>query len=143
MLFSRSAEYGIRAMTFLSLQKGGKLSGAREISGAENIPMPFLWKILRLLTQRKLIRSFKGIRGGYELARPADQLTLRDVLLATDGTDDRQNCVLGLPECDNRNPCPLHDRWKEVRAAMTEMLDDTSLADLALAASRRRARRRK
>ena len=130
-------------MTFLSLQKGGKLSGAREISQAEKIPMPFLWKILRLLTQRRLIRSFKGIRGGYELARPADQLTLSDVLLATDGTDDRESCVLGLPECDNRNPCPLHDRWKEVRAAMTEMLDDTSLADLAQAASRRRPRRSK
>jgi len=130
-------------MAFLALQKGGKLSGAREISESEKIPMPFLWKILRLLTQRKLIRSFKGIRGGYELARPADQLTLSDVLLATGSADDRQNCVLGLPECDNRNPCPLHDRWKEVRAAMTGMLDHTSLADLARAASRRRARRKK
>jgi len=143
MLFSRSAEYGIRAMAFLALQKGGKLSGAREISQAENIPMPYLWKILRLLTQRKLIRSFKGIGGGYELARPADKVKVSDVLFATDGADHRQSCVLGLPECDNRNPCPLHDRWKEVRTAMTEMLDETSLADLAEVAGRRgKARRR-
>lgn len=143
MLFSRSAEYGIRAMAFLSMQKGGKLSGAREIAEAEKIPMPFLWKILRLLTRRKLIRSFKGMRGGYELARPAEAVNLSDVILATDGADVRQSCVLGLPECDNRNPCPLHDRWKEVRAGMTEMLDETSLADLARVASRRRTARRK
>lgn len=62
-------------MAYLAVQKGGKLSGAREISEAEQIPMPFLWKILRLLTQRRLIRSFKGVRGGYELARPAEKVS--------------------------------------------------------------------
>jgi Rrf2 family protein len=143
MLFSRSAEYGIRAMTFLALQTGGKLSGAREISEAEKIPMPYLWKILRLLTRRKLVRSFKGVGGGYELARPADRVKVSDVLLATDGADHRQGCVLGLPECDNRNPCPLHDRWKEVRTAMTEMLDNTSLANLAEVAGKRGKSRRR
>ncbi len=141
MLFSRTAEYAIRAMAFLALQKPGKLSGAREISEAERIPMPFLWKILQMLTRRKLVRSFKGIRGGYELARPAEGVNLSDVILATDGQDVRQSCVLGLPECDNRNPCPLHDRWKEVRASMTQMLDETSLADLAQVARRRRGSR--
>ena len=142
MLFSRSAEYGIRAMTYLAMQKGGKLSGAREISVAEQIPMPFLWKILRLLTQRKLIRSFKGIRGGYELAHPAENISLNDVFLATDGREFRENCVLGLPECDNRNPCPLHEQWKQIRTDMTDLLDHTHLADLVhVTQKRQRARR--
>jgi len=141
MLFSRSAEYGIRAMTYLASQKGGKLSGAREISGAERIPMPFLWKILRLLTQRRLIRSFKGIRGGYELARPAEKISLNDVFLATDGREFRENCVLGLPECDNENPCPLHEQWKQIRANMTHMLDHTFLDDLVRVTQRRRRSR--
>lgn len=143
MLFSRSTEYAIRAMTFLAAQEPGKLAGAREISGAEKVPMPFLWKILQLLTRRKLVRSFKGIRGGYELARPADRVTLSEIVLATDGADFRESCVLGLPECDNANPCPLHDRWKEIRMGMTEMLDHTSLADLAEVTRRRRTARRK
>jgi len=128
-------------MAYLAMQKGGKLSGAREISTAEQIPMPFLWKILRLLTQRRLIRSFKGMRGGYELARPADEISLNDVLLATDGKDVRESCVLGLPECDNQNPCPLHERWKQIRADMTHMLDHTCLADLARVMRRRRKSR--
>ncbi len=143
MLFSRSTEYAIRAMTFLATQEPGKLTGAREISEAEGIPMPFLWKILQLLTRRKLVRSFKGIRGGYELARPAKRVSLNEVVFATDGTDFRESCVLGLPECDNANPCPLHDRWKELRTGMTEMLDHTSLADLAKITRRRRAARKK
>jgi Rrf2 family iron-sulfur cluster assembly transcriptional regulator len=135
-------EYAIRAMTLLATQDPGHLTGAREISEAEKIPVPFLWKILRVLTRRKLVRSFKGIRGGYELARPAESISLNDIFLATDGKDFRDVCVLGLPECDNQYPCPLHEQWEQIRGNMTEMLDHTSLADLALVARKRRKRRR-
>jgi Rrf2 family protein len=143
MLFSRSTEYAIRAMAFLASVEPGKKTGAREISQAENIPMPFLWKILHLLTRRRLVRSFKGMHGGYELATAADQVPLGAIVSATDGTEFRDGCVLGLPECDNQNPCPLHEQWKSVRASVTSMLDETSLADLArVTKSRRRARRK-
>lgn len=131
MMFSRSTEYAIRAMTFLAAQEPGKLAGAREISEAEGIPMPFLWKILHQLTRRKLVRSFKGVRGGYELARPAKGVNLNEIFIATDGMDFRESCVLGLPQCDLENPCPLHGQWNEIRTGMTDMLDQTSLADLA------------
>src|SRR5579884_375132 len=131
MLLSRSAEYAVRALTFLALQRPGKLTGAKEISEAENIPMPFLWKILQMLTKRKLVRSFKGVHGGYELAASAEKIPLMAIVNVTDGSDLREGCVLGLPECDNRNPCPLHDQWKEIRANVTRMLDETTLADLA------------
>jgi Rrf2 family iron-sulfur cluster assembly transcriptional regulator len=143
VLFSKPSEYAIRAMTFLAVQDPGTLVGARAISDAENIPMPFLWKILRMLTQRKLVRSFKGIRGGYELARPAKGITLNDVFLATDGADFRDTCVLGLPECDKRNPCPLHDKWKQIRMDMVQLLDHTTLADLARVTLKRKRQGRK
>lgn len=143
MLFSRPAEYAIRAMTLLASQEPGHLIGAREISAAERIPMPFLWKILRVLTRRRLVRSFKGIRGGYELARPAERISLNDIFLATDGKDFRDACVLGLPECDNQYPCPLHDQWKKIRGTMTQMLDRTSVADLALVTRKRHKNRKK
>jgi len=143
MLFSRPAEYAIRAMTLLASQEPGRLTGARKISDVEKIPMPFLWKVLRMLARRGLVRSFKGIRGGYELARPAGNISLNDVFLATDGADFRETCVLGLPECDNQTPCPLHEQWKQIRTEMTQMLDHTSLADLAAVTQRRREGRRK
>jgi len=143
MLFSRSTEYAIRAMTFLASRGAGKLAGAREISQAENIPMPFLWKILQILTRRRLVRSFKGMHGGYELAAAADQLPLSAIVGATDGADFRDSCVLGLPECDSDNPCPLHEQWKGVRASVTNMLDETSLADLARVTKARRQSRKK
>jgi len=131
MMFSRADEYAIRAMTFLAGQPAGKLTGAREISKAENIPMQFLWKILQNLAKRRLIRSFKGLRGGYELAQRADQVTLSMVLQANDGADRFGRCVLGLPHCSDGNPCPLHEKWRGLRSGMQEMLENSTLADLA------------
>jgi Rrf2 family protein len=143
MLFSRSTEYAIRAMTFLASREPGKRAGAREISEAEKIPMPFLWKILHILTRRRLVRSFKGMHGGYELAAAADKVPLGAIVSATDGAEFRDSCVLGLPECDNQNPCPLHEQWKDVRTGVTTMLDETSLADLARVTKARRRNRGK
>ncbi len=141
MVLSRTAEYALRAMTYLAMQPAGKVVGARAISDAERIPMPFLWKILHTLTRQRLIRSFKGIHGGYELARPSDEITLHAVVFATDGTDFSAQCVLGLPKCGEENACPLHDTWKEIRGRMTDMLEQTTLADLARVTRKRKSRR--
>lgn len=137
MVFSRAAEYAIRAMVFLATQPSGKVSGAREISEAEQIPGPFLWKVLQNLTRRKLIRSFKGVRGGYELARPAASISVDDIVIATDGGGTLEGCVLGLSECSEENPCPLHNSWKDVRLRLTEIMEETTLADLAEVARKR------
>ena len=141
MLFSHAAEYAVRAMTFLATQPAGKLTGAREISQAEQIPMAFLWKILQTLARRKLIRSFKGLRGGYELAYPADQITLNMILMATDSGDLLENCVLGLPQCSEENACPLHHTWKEIRTSLAAMLEQNTLSDLAAVAGKRGRRK--
>jgi Rrf2 family transcriptional regulator, iron-sulfur cluster assembly transcription factor len=131
MIFSRSVVYAIRAMTFLALQPAGKLSGAREIAEAETVPMQFLWKILQNLARRKLVRSFKGARGGYELAKPAENITVKDVVMAADENGGTEGCVLGLAACSEEKPCPLHHNWKRIRADIMEMQDKTTLADLA------------
>jgi Rrf2 family iron-sulfur cluster assembly transcriptional regulator len=131
MLFSRSAEYAIRAMIFLAMLPPGRLAGAREISEAEKIPVAFLWKILQNLARRRLIRSFKGLRGGYELAIPAGCLTLHKIVEATDSAGKINECVLGLPHCSDENACPLHGTWKQLRIDMMDMLQKNTLADLA------------
>jgi DNA-binding IscR family transcriptional regulator len=63
---------------------------------------------------------------------------LSTIVNATDGNALRESCILGLPECDNRNPCPLHEQWKGIRANLNSMMDETSLADLARVAKARR-----
>lgn len=145
MIFSRSAEYAIRAMTFLATQPPGKLTGAKAIAAAEKIPMPFLWKILQMLAHRRLIRSFKGLHGGYELALPARQIPLLAVVQALDAIDPADRCALGLGACSESSTCPLHDSWKDLRERMAALLERNTLADLAGAVRRnsRRGRRRR
>ncbi len=130
VMLSRSAGYSVQALTYLARQPSGKLTGAREIAAASRIPMPFLWKILRNLSQQKLVRSFKGVRGGYELARPAERISVNEILAATPDHDLLTACVLGLAECDENDPCPFHGSWKKVRSDIEDLMKRTTLADL-------------
>src|SRR5262249_7560855 len=95
-MFSRSSGYAIQALTYLASQPSGRLVGAREIATSLDIPMPFLWKILRKLSHQKLVRSFKGVRGGYELARPASSIRMSEILQVGNDNGAGGQCVLGL-----------------------------------------------
>lgn len=133
-MLSRPASYAIRAMAVLAAQPPGKLTGAREIAKAQRIPPAFLWKVLHNLARRKLIRSFKGTGGGYELARPADQITLEDIVRAADNSEDLHlagECLLGGPMCQPERPCYLHHVWRDIRRMITDMLQQQTIADLA------------
>lgn len=129
-MYSRSSGYAIQALTYLAAQPSGKLAGAREMAIRLEIPMPFLWKILRKLSEKKLVRSFKGVRGGYELARPARAISVSEILTAGREGDQAGRCVLGLGECDERDPCPLHPQWKSLRKQIEARFKATTLADL-------------
>ena len=142
-MFARSSGYAVKALTHLAGQPPGKLVGAREMATTLDIPMPFLWKILRRLGKKKLVRSFKGVRGGYQLARPAETIYVREILIASQ-ENHVGRCILGLAQCDDQAPCPLHSHWKDLRAEIEHTLETTTIADLAGNAKqsrRRRARR--
>jgi Rrf2 family protein len=129
-MFPRSTEYAIRALIFLASQAPGKLSGAREIAEAEQIPMPFLWKILQKLAARKLVRSFRGVRGGYELARPPARITLEKILKEMGQDHVLHGCILGFAQCNEATPCPLHPMWRDAKQSIGQALQMTTLADL-------------
>jgi len=130
-MFSRSTEYAIRAMAVLANQPPGNLCGAREIAESANIPRPFLWKILQNLTRKRLLRSFKGVRGGYELARPARRINVLDVIDATMPAEAMSGCLLGSGNCEGKHPCALHLVWANFDKDLTAKFRKTSLADLA------------
>jgi Rrf2 family transcriptional regulator, iron-sulfur cluster assembly transcription factor len=140
-MFSRSAGYAVQALAYLARQPSGKLTGAREIAEAEKIPTPFLWKILRNLSQKKLVRSFKGVHGGYELARDAKKITVSEILQATPDNDLSTICVLGLERCNDENPCCLHNSWKSIRVKINSLMGQTTLADLARATKKQQPKR--
>ena len=130
MLLSKSCEYGLRATLYLISLEQEHYVSIREISEKLGISFHFLTKIFQKLTQAGLLRSLRGRNGGVELARPANQITLRDIVVAIEGSDLFTECVLGLPGCGNREPCPLHASWGVARHQIEVMFASETLADL-------------
>jgi Rrf2 family protein len=137
MLYSRPCEYAIRACTYLARQGANRLVPAGEVARAERIPVPFLSQILYQLTQAGVLYSRRGPGGGFQLARPAGDVALREVVAAIDGLEGYKRCVLGLEQCDDSAPCPLHEMWKGLRGRLTAYLERVTLAELARAAESR------
>ena len=132
MVFSRSCEYGIRAVIYLaSKEAGDEYQSIKTLSEELDISYHFLTKTLQKLTERGYLESYRGPRGGVRLAVAPENLNLKDVVVAIDGAEIFEECILGLPGCGEEKPCPIHDRWAEVRSRLEGQLVDYSLADLA------------
>lgn len=138
MLYSRPCEYALRALTYLSSHNQGELSRVHEIAASEDLPAPFLAKLLQQLARTGILTSVKGPKGGFGLARRPEDITLIEVVSAVDGTDSFNRCAVGLSECSDTSPCPLHDTWKPLRTKITDYLSEQTLADLATALRRKK-----
>ncbi len=131
MILSNACDYGIRAALYVATQRNRKFVPIREISQKLQISFHFLTKILQILTQANLMTSFRGPNGGVAFARDPDNITLMDIIRAIDGPGLFEKCVLGLSDCGDEHPCPLHERWAEIREELRQMFESNSLARMA------------
>ncbi|MCL4796616.1 MAG: Rrf2 family transcriptional regulator [Bryobacteraceae bacterium] len=131
MIYSRSAEYAIRAFVHLASVPEGKYAMVRQIAEDASIPSHFLAKILQQLARKGFLRSSKGPTGGFTLRIPAPDISLIMIVDAVDGLADYERCPAGLAECNDHAPCGMHDSWKALRSRIMEYLERTSIEDLA------------
>ena len=104
---------------------------AEDIARAQDIPLKFLLGILNDLKRAYLVRSQRGAEGGYALARPADEITLADIIRVIDGPLANVH-DLSLSELSYAGPAKrLREVWMAVRASLRSVLETTTLADLA------------
>ena len=131
MRVSAKTDYAVRAVLVLAGAGDGSLVKAERIAEAQQIPLNFLENILGQLRQAGIVESRRGPDGGYLLARPADDITVADVIRAIDGP---------LAGVGGRRPqdldydgtaAPLRDVWVAVRASLRNVLEHVSLADVA------------
>lgn len=120
----------VQALVFLAQQTAGKLSPTHEIAAQAGVPGPYLAKIFQRLTIAGLVRTFRGSGKGVELGRSAESIRLLSVVNAAQGIMDSNKCILGLNACSDEHPCALHHEWLPLKTAITEMLENTTLADL-------------
>jgi len=132
MRVSAKADYAIRAAAELAAVKdAGAVMRAERIAESQDIPIKFLETILLELKHAGIVRSQRGAEGGYALARPADEISLADVIRAVDGP--LANVRGDRPENVQYRGAAikLTDVWIAVRASLRGVLESTSLADLA------------
>ena len=104
---------------------------AKDISECTGIPLPYLSKLLHALNGSGLVRAKRGYRGGFQLAKPAEEVSLLDVSEAVEGRQWIHRCLLGLEDCSDARACPAHEFWREQRARIGEKLRQLTLRDVA------------
>ncbi|HEX9592264.1 MAG TPA: Rrf2 family transcriptional regulator, partial [bacterium] len=129
MVLSKACNYALRAVLYIAARDRGEFIPILEISETLGISFHFLTKTLQVLTQNNILTSNRGPKGGVALARPPESIALMEVILAIDGRELFERCVLGLDYCGDDRPCPLHPQWREVKAQMREMFEHTTVAD--------------
>jgi Rrf2 family transcriptional regulator, iron-sulfur cluster assembly transcription factor len=138
LIYSRSAEYAIRAFVHMAALPQGEFAMVKQIAAEANIPVHFLAKILQELARDGYLRSSKGPRGGFRLRIAPEEISMMKIVEATDGAGRYDYCIGGQPECNDRAPCGMHDSWMVLRSRIIEYLEGTSVADLANALGEKR-----
>jgi Rrf2 family protein len=136
MKLSTQADYAVRAVYELSCHEPGTVLHTCDIAAAQHIPVPRLAKVIHDLATADLVRTQRGHQGGVMLARPAADITVRDVYEAVEGPILLCRCRQRVEPCGD-DVCDTHDFWHGVETLLTEELQTTTFA--ALTDARRRA----
>ncbi len=128
---TRQSDYGVRAILHLANLPYGEIVQTREIAASEDIPSKYLPSIIRTLARAGLIRTLRGNQGGVMLARPPEDINLRDVIEAIEGPIMLVQCLRGPKQCAHEDDCAFLPVCKNLQNMMVGQLDGTTFADLA------------
>lgn len=127
---STKGRYGTRAMVYIGENYGKGPVSLRKLAESEGISVKYMEQIIPLLRKSGLIRSARGARGGYVLAREPREISLRDIVQALEGPWSLVDCLDDDTLCDRTKECVTYEIWHDIRAAIYKILDSTTLADM-------------
>lgn len=127
---TRDGEYAVRAVLFLAAQPQGSLSLISEIAEAQEVPRSYLSKIMQHLVRTGMVKSRRGAKGGFYLARRPEEITLRQAIEAIEGPIFLNVCLIKKGECHRDEFCPVHQVWIEAQRSLFEVLDGKTMAQL-------------
>ena len=127
------AEYGLIVAVHLARRGAGTPLPARELAGDEGLPADYVEQILLKLRRAGIVKSARGARGGYALARPPEDVSVRDVVEAAEHRTFEVNCdhhPVHPDRCSSASECSLRPVWRALQRRIDDFLDSVSLADL-------------
>ncbi len=130
MKISRGTDYGIQGILYLARQPSSKVSLLRDVAQAQNVPETYLAKIFQDLAKAGLVRSHRGAKGGFSLARPSSQITLRQIIEALQGPISLNRCLDIREGCPNSETCPVSEVLRKAQQQLVATLDAATLDGL-------------
>lgn len=131
-MFKKETEYALRGMVYIQIQNvNGRRPGVAEI--AQEIEAPFFYtaKIFQRLAKSGFVKSLKGKGGGFFLDPAKKDLPLKEVIIALEGEELFVGCGLGLKNCDENNPCPLHHQYASIKEEINQLVSGATIQSLA------------
>lgn len=127
---SRLTDYGVVVLSRLAMLEGQTMT-APELSSATALPLPTVSKVLKLLAKADVISSQRGTQGGYSLDRPADRVTVAEIVEALEGPVALTACVEASDDaCNVERLCPMRGGWEKLNEAVRSALESVTLADI-------------
>ena len=130
MKFSSSIEYAIHSLVYLARQASDAPVLVADVASAINVSETYLRKVFQQLVRSSIVSSQRGAKGGFHLARPANGITLKDVVESIDGSLPTYTCLKKQRSCSVTLDCPVHRQFDLAREQMAGALDEMSIADI-------------
>jgi len=131
-MLSNASKYAIRAVLYLAENSSdNKRYGAKAIAEELEIPRPFIAKLLQQLAKAKLISSVKGPKGGFYTTSKNLENNMCSILNEIESENIFEGCFLGLPQCSDENPCPVHFIVAPFKEALLDKFQNQTIRDFA------------
>jgi FeS assembly SUF system regulator len=127
---TKQTDYGIVLLTHLATNPDHQYA-APELATETRMPLPMVSKILKLLARDGILASHRGVKGGYSLARPAEEVSVAEVVAALEGPIALTECVSVESGCSHEALCPVSANWRRINEAVRVALEGISLAEMA------------
>jgi len=131
MKLTSALDYGIRALIYLARQPADKVCFISEISAGMSIPEKYLAKILQNLSKGGIVKSYRGVKGGFSLARPPEELTIKDAFECIEGPMALHKCIDEPGSCDRNEVCNVRPVWMNAQERILEVFENADLKSLA------------
>lgn len=130
-MFNKETEYTLRGLVYIQAQNSeGRIPGIAEIAEQIDAPHFYTAKILQRLVRQGFVESQKGKGGGFYFDSKKPDLSLKQLIIATEGDKLFCGCGFGLKQCDENNPCPLHDKYAMIRNALDKLVMEENVQSL-------------
>lgn len=131
MKLTTKTRYGTRAMLDLTLYQDSGLLSSKEIAEHQDVSVKYLEHLLTTLRNSGLVRTMRGAQGGHALARPPEEINLREIFESLEGSSGLVECTTSPGICERSPRCVTRDVWARMYAACLEVLESMTLAELA------------